>query len=165
MQGLSTIQLAFGLYHVSEYHLPHTRDIFPVFSIHTVSQVSFVVLRHSRRFNIQAHYLSSDNKGSSLHQQYLFYGHFIKIQKLFDIYHGHKMREGQTCTCVYLWKKKTRGPKGHPSTLLHLGLVSSNGIAWNASRDCPLSEHSIPPETLRGQWPPLRAIATRPRVI
>ena len=28
--------------------------------------------------------------------------------------------------------------------LLHLGLVSSNGIAWNASRDCPLSEHSIP---------------------
>ena len=47
--------------------------------------------------------------------------------------------------------------------LLHLGLVSSNRIAWNASRDCPLSEHSIPPETLRGQWPPLRAIATRPR--
>ena len=23
--------------------------------------------------------------------------------------------------------------------LLHLGLVSSNGIAWNTSRDCPLS--------------------------
>ena len=49
--------------------------------------------------------------------------------------------------------------------LLHLGLVSSNGIAWNASGDCPLSEHSIPPETLRGQWPPLRAIAIRPRGI
>ena len=40
--------------------------------------------------------------------------------------------------------------------LLHLGLVSSNRIAWNASRDCPHSEHSIPPETLRGQWPPLQ---------
>ena len=51
------------------------------------------------------------------------------------------------------------------SILLHLGLVSSNRIAWNASLDCPLSEHSIPPETLRGQWPPLRAIATRPRGI
>ena len=45
----------------------------------------------------------------------------------------------------------------HPRvTLLHLGLVSSNGVARNASRDCPLSEHSIPPETLRGQWPPLQ---------
>ena len=29
--------------------------------------------------------------------------------------------------------------------LLHLGLVSSNRIALNTSRDCPLSEHSNPP--------------------
>ena len=45
---------------------------------------------------------------------------------------------------------------GRHADLLHLGLVSSNGVAWNASRDCPLSEHSIPPGTLRGQWPPLQ---------
>ena len=29
--------------------------------------------------------------------------------------------------------------------LLHLGLVSSNRIAWNSSDDCPLSEYSISP--------------------
>ena len=41
--------------------------------------------------------------------------------------------------------------------LLHLGLVSSNWVAGNASRNCPLSEHRIPPpDTLRGQWPPLQ---------
>ena len=48
------------------------------------------------------------------------------------------------------------------SPLMHLGLISSNGITWNASRDCPLSEHSIPPWDSYGQWLPLRSIATRP---
>ena len=46
--------------------------------------------------------------------------------------------------------------------LLHLGLVSSNRIAWNASHNCPLWEHNVPPQTRRGQWPLLWAIATRP---
>ena len=44
--------------------------------------------------------------------------------------------------------------------LLHLGLVSR--IVWNASHDCPLSEHSIPLRLIGGQWPPLWTIATRP---
>ena len=56
-------------------------------------------------------YLSSDNKGSSLHQQH--YGHFIKIHKLFDIYNVRRCARDKhvhVCTC----EKKNKGPKGPP---------------------------------------------------
>ena len=87
----------------------------------------------------------------------LFVCCFMSQSKTFESYMWHKCAGG----LKIVWP--TFGLPCHRH-LLHLGLVSSNGIAWNASRDCPLSELSIPPPppplTLRGQWPPLRAVAT-----
>ena len=45
---------------------------------------------------------------------------------------------------------------------LHLGLVSSKRIAWNASHDCPYQSIVYPLRFIGGQWPPLWSIATRP---
>ena len=42
------------------------------------------------------------------------------------------------------------------NSLLYLVQVYPNGNAWNASHDCPLSEHSITIEAYMGQWPQLK---------
>ena len=67
------------------------------------------------------------------------------------------MLSWDNCVHVHAWKINVwyvpTWPSGHIDNiymcsrdvyiyrLLHHGLVSSNGIALNASRDCPLSEH------------------------
>ena len=101
------------------------------------------------------------HKSASIYKNILLYHVFVIFVYLLKSYLHHRMQNlAYFAKCnIRLSMNTSNLLCASACTCQHYNITPRTSFA---SHDCPLLEHSIHPQTHRGQWPPLRAIATRP---